>query len=178
VSKKLQSSSLTDKESVSNPVDPETTSNDLADQTLPRTDLDARETAIIPTRQLRRSKDNTDQLREEIKHKDDREIILVIRGIIERFVIPKDRKLTLGRSNARMRYVPDIDLTPYGALDRGVSRAHAQIWIENGDLYIEDMQSTNGTYVNNELIPANQPKRVSSGNELLLGRLAIQVLFR
>jgi hypothetical protein len=176
VNKKLQSSSLTDNESKSKSVDPETT--DPTDETLSRTNLDARETAVIPTRQLRRSSKNTDKLSEEIRHKDDREIILVIRGIIERFVIPKDRKLMLGRSNARMRFVPDIDLTPYGALDRGVSRAHAQIWIENGDLYIEDMESTNGTYINNEPVPPNQPKRVTSGNELMLGRLAIQVLFR
>ena len=176
MNKKLQSSSLTDNEPASKPVDPEPA--DPTDQTLPRTDLDARETAVIPTRQLRRSASSADTLREEIKHKDDREIILVIRGIIERFVIPKDRKLLLGRSNARMRFVPDIDLTPYGALDRGVSRTHARIWIENGDLYIEDMESTNGTYINNEPLPPNQPKRVTSGNELMLGRLAIQVLFR
>lgn len=38
-----------------------------------------------------------------------------------------------------------------------VSRQHAQIVRENGKFYIEDLQSRNGTYLNDTLIPDRQP---------------------
>lgn len=42
---------------------------------------------------------------------------------------------------------PDVKIgDPY------VSRRHAQILFENGKFYIEDLGSTNGTFVNNKLI--------------------------
>lgn len=134
-------------------------------------------TAVLSTRQLQRhvgrGADTSD-----LSPRDDREIILVIRGIIERFVVPSDRKITLGRADVKMRYVPDIDLTPYGALDRGVSREHARIWVDDGNLFISDNNSTNGTYIGGERLPAEAPTRLNKGDELMLGRLAIQILFR
>lgn len=157
---------------------PEHDNADKPDETIPRKALEGRETAIIPTRQLKRKSGNTDELKQELGATDEREIILVIRGIIERFVIPADRKLIIGRSNVKMRFVPDIDLTPYGALDRGVSRQHAHLWIEDEELYIEDNGSTNGTFLNARQLAPNTPAVVSSGNEIRLGRLSIQVLFR
>lgn len=36
-----------------------------------------------------------------------------------------------------------------------VSRRHAVFYIENGNIYIEDAGSVNGTFINNEKIPAN-----------------------
>lgn len=109
---------------------------------------------------------------------DESEIIFVIRGIVERIVIPKDGHITLGRSDPRARTRVDLDLTPYGALDRGVSREHVRMHIEDGKLYVTDLGSTNGTFLANVRLEAHKPTVLRKGDELLLGRLPIQVLFR
>lgn len=109
---------------------------------------------------------------------DESEIIFVIRGIVERVVIPKNGEITLGRSDPRTRTRVDLDLTPYGALDRGVSREHVRMHIADGKLYVTDLGSTNGTFLANVRLDANTPTALRKGDELLLGRLPIQVLFR
>lgn len=43
---------------------------------------------------------------------------------------------------------PDIDLTNLGALERGVSRRHALLRPTINKLYLIDLNSTNGTFVN------------------------------
>ncbi|MFW5691124.1 MAG: FHA domain-containing protein [Chloroflexota bacterium] len=107
-----------------------------------------------------------------------REIILVIRGIVERLVVPEDKPLVLGRSDARTGSTPDIDLTPYGALDRGVSRRHCRLYISEDVLYITDLNSTNGTYLSSARLEPHQPTPLRKGDDLMLGRLPMQVLFR
>lgn len=106
------------------------------------------------------------------------ELILVIRGIVERLTLPESQTIVLGRADARIRYMPDVDLTPYGALDRGVSREHARLHVEDGRIYITDLGSTNGTFLAGDQLQPNQPVMLRKGDELLLGRLPVQVLFR
>ena len=53
-----------------------------------------------------------------------------------------DRAVTIGRS-------PDCDIN---LQDTYLSSRHARVANDNGDLSIEDLGSTNGTYVNEELI--------------------------
>ncbi|HEX2621680.1 MAG TPA: FHA domain-containing protein [Phototrophicaceae bacterium] len=106
------------------------------------------------------------------------EIILVIRGMVERLVVKENKPIILGRSDMRTRFVPDIDLTPYGALDRGVSREHSRIHLEGDRLYISDLDSTNGTFLAGKRLDPNTPTLIRKGDELVLGRLAVQILFR
>jgi pSer/pThr/pTyr-binding forkhead associated (FHA) protein len=147
-------------------------------QTKPtRTEENRPETAILASTRLRRSgKGNISQ--GTISFGDQRELILVIRGIVERIVLPEDQSIVLGRSDARLRYHADVDLTPYGALDRGVSREHARVYTEEGHLYIVDMNSTNGTFLSGKRLEPNTPALLHKGDELLLGRLPVQILFR
>ncbi|MGB7159408.1 MAG: FHA domain-containing protein, partial [Tepidisphaeraceae bacterium] len=51
--------------------------------------------------------------------------------------------------------------------DRKVSKRHARLRCDGGDWYIEDMGSTNGTYVNGNRV--DRPRRVSEGDKLELG---------
>ena len=48
-----------------------------------------------------------------------------------------------------------------------VSRMHAKITIEAENLYVEDLNSTNSTYVNNKKI--TQKTKLVDGDELALG---------
>lgn len=106
-----------------------------------------------------------------------REVILLIRGMVERIVISEDTVFRLGRFEVA-KEDHDIDLTPYGAIDRGVSRVHAQFHLKEDRLYVTDLASTNGTFLANRKLPAYQPTVLRKGDELRLGRLSIQVLFR
>jgi hypothetical protein len=109
---------------------------------------------------------------------DTREVILVVRGMIERVMIREQAEVKLGRFEPAGRTMGELDLTPYGAMDRGVSRFHARIHIENNQLFITDMNSTNGTYIGGVKIAPNVATPLRKGDELTLGRLPIQVMFR
>ncbi len=106
------------------------------------------------------------------------EIILVIRGIVERVLLKEDEAVTLGRSDANARVRVGVDLTQYGAVDRGVSREHCQLHLKDGSIYVLDLGSTNGTFVGGKQLEPNKLHPLRKGEELVLGRLPVQVLFR
>lgn len=107
-----------------------------------------------------------------------RELIFIVRGMIERFMLHQHKEIKLGRFNPIQRKTNELDLTPYGATDRGVTRFHARIHIENNRLFITDMDSTNGTYMGGVKVPANTPTLLRKGDELMLGQLPIQIMYR
>lgn len=107
-----------------------------------------------------------------------REVILVIRGMIERLIISEKEPFKLGRFEPGRKQDNEIDLTPYGALDRGVSRVHAQLELRGNNLYVSDLGSTNGTYLAGARLEPNQPALLHKGDDLLIGRLSVQVMFR
>lgn len=53
-----------------------------------------------------------------------------------------------------------------------VSRVHAKLTVENGDLYIENLSTTNFTYVNNIRIPQGKVK-LSVNDEVGLGGIVV-----
>lgn len=107
-----------------------------------------------------------------------RELLLIIRGMIERVVMQEDTIVKLGRFEPATRQAYEVDLTSYGAMDRGVSRFHAWIHLQGEQLYITDNKSTNGTYLRHVKVVPNVATILRKGDELILGRLPIQVMFR
>lgn len=150
------------------------------------------DTAILPkdgafARQLEHHAQTTPTSTEDSSPKEDtkpfasgeqREVILLIRGMVERLVVSEGKMVKVGRFEMGAKKNEEVDLTPYGALDRGVSRLHAQFHIENSRLYLTDLGSTNGTYISGKRLEPYQSTLVPKGAELLMGRLIIQVLFR
>lgn len=124
------------------------------------------------------SDDDENQLQGTTTLGEKREVILLIRGMAERVVMQEGIIYKLGRFELGLSAPDEIDLTPYGAMDRGVSRVHAQLHLENDRLYITDLSSTNGTYVSGNKVEPNTPTALRKGDELLLGRLQVQILFR
>ena len=58
--------------------------------------------------------------------------------------------------------------TVQGALvSRTVSRIHAKLYMEEDRLYVEDYNSTNGTYVNRRLLPMNTPAELHPGDRVV-----------
>lgn len=64
---------------------------------------------------------------------------------------------------------PDIDVSGFPNSEV-VSRVHADIRVEAGMYYIEDMGSSNGTYVNHVPLPAGNRHRLRAGDRLALGK--------
>jgi hypothetical protein len=82
------------------------------------------------------------------------------------------------------RYIPDsptqpeIDLNPYGGLEKGVSRMHAIIRRTLQGLTIQDMASSNGTWLGGARLQPYLASPLKSGSRLQLGQLFIDIRFR
>lgn len=85
--------------------------------------------------------------------------------------------MVLGRGDPDHNVFPEIDLTPFHAYTHGVSRRHAIINVREGRITVKDLDSTNGTKLNEfDLLPGTE-YRLRHGDELTLGQLKLQVLF-
>lgn len=94
---------------------------------------------------------------------------------ITRYV--RKRPIILGRQETGGLTREDVDLHPYRGRERGVSRRHARIYARDGELYIEDLRSSNGTQLNGEPLEPLQPYQLHDGDELILGRMMVWVNF-
>jgi len=79
----------------------------------------------------------------------------------------------LGREDAPSNNYPEVDLGPHGALQEGVGRRHARMFVLAGQVQIEDLESTNGTIVNRQKLPPRQGRVVNVGDEIRLGKLVL-----
>lgn len=66
-----------------------------------------------------------------------------------------------------------IDLKPYNGIDLGVSRRHLKLLPTPTELIAIDLQSTNGTYLNERLLYPKTPYRLADGDVLSLGKLEL-----
>jgi len=88
-----------------------------------------------------------------------------------------DKKgFTLGRAVEGQTILPDVDLNPYDAFSEGVSRMHVSLRIANGDVFISDLGSSNGTKINGQKVAPHVEYRINHGDMIILGKLKIQVL--
>jgi hypothetical protein len=76
----------------------------------------------------------------------------------------------IGRWDADNGIFPDVDLDAHDP-DAKVSRRHARIIFRNGIYTIEDLGSTNGTFINRgrRLLPGN-PQALNEGDEIIVGK--------
>jgi pSer/pThr/pTyr-binding forkhead associated (FHA) protein len=86
--------------------------------------------------------------------------------------IPVKDEVVIGREDPISEIFPDLDLTGFGGMEKGVSRKHAVIHRSGADYTVEDMGSTNGTYVNRKKVLPNVPQAIKPGDELRFGKLA------
>jgi pSer/pThr/pTyr-binding forkhead associated (FHA) protein len=77
-------------------------------------------------------------------------------------LLSDDDRFVIGRDSTRCdEYEAVVD-------DVRASRAHAAIFAKDGVAFIEDLASSNGTYVNDERIAA--PTALSDDDEVRIGR--------
>ena len=92
--------------------------------------------------------------------------------------IESQNEITLGRLSEGQDILPDIDLTPFQAYANGVSRLHAVLKQEGKRVFVMDLGSSNGTYLNGKRLTPNVDQTLNHGDMLALGKLKIQILLR
>jgi pSer/pThr/pTyr-binding forkhead associated (FHA) protein len=105
-------------------------------------------------------------------------IIVRVRDAPEPLIVQPAKRTVLGRQDANSVQKPDIDLSPYGALEKGVSRIHAVIARSEGTLTLTDMGSVNGTHLNGQRLMPDEPRVLRDGDEIRLGKLVAHVYFK
>lgn len=139
--------------------------------------LDLDESLLLEALNKRQALDENTDLG-EVKFSKAREVLLLTDSGLRRIELRNDTSYLLGRFNSTKPRSNHIDLVPFGAQERGVSRIHAQIHMEDDVLYITDMESTNGTYLDGVRLLPNQQHRIRQKSDILLGRLHIQVMYK
>lgn len=92
-------------------------------------------------------------------------------------VQPRQSDTILGRRSLDSVMVPDVDLSPYGASEKGVSRLHASVRRQEQTLVLSDLGSINHTYLNGQLLHVHEVRVLHDGDEIRLGRLVINAYF-
>lgn len=90
---------------------------------------------------------------------------------------PLSKELSIGRLDAASATFPDVDLTSYGGLEKGVSRRHAKIIRQDNEIFIEDLGSVNGTLLNGQSLTPYLQYPLNSGDEVQLGNLVLRLRF-
>ncbi len=88
----------------------------------------------------------------------------------------EQKEFTLGRISDNQPIEPDVDLAPYKAFDNGVSRLHAVIRYNEGNVVLVDLGSSNGSYINGIRVMPNIEHPLRHGDILALGKLKMQVI--
>jgi len=92
-------------------------------------------------------------------------------------VLPPAGELLLGRRDPMRGIFPDLDLTADGGIEKGVSRQHARILQKEGKVFIEDVGSANGTFLNNQRLMPYLPYPLRDGDRIRIGKLELEIHF-
>ncbi|MBA3868644.1 MAG: FHA domain-containing protein [Anaerolineae bacterium] len=82
-------------------------------------------------------------------------------------------RLILGRQANHMADRPDLDLGRFKAAEHGISRIHATLECNEAGVYLMDLGSRNGTYVNGQTLAAFSPCYLNHGDVLRFGKLTV-----
>jgi hypothetical protein len=98
-------------------------------------------------------------------------------GTTPMMVYPKN-EIIMGRRDPNTGGMPDVDLTSYAGYRMGVSRRHAAIRLQEKQLNLSDLGSSNGTFLNGTRLNAHRPYQVRDGDEIRLGQMVLRVYFQ
>ncbi|MBZ0306634.1 MAG: FHA domain-containing protein [Anaerolineae bacterium] len=103
-------------------------------------------------------------------------LILYVVGQKQPLVLRNITKVILGRQPDPMA-TSVVDLVDYGAYTLGVSRQHARILTSNTGYLIEDLNSANGTFINEKRLSEHETHALRNGDFLRLGQMLFFVYF-
>jgi pSer/pThr/pTyr-binding forkhead associated (FHA) protein len=90
-------------------------------------------------------------------------------------LLSADREILVGRLDAAHGIFPELDMTTDGGLEQGVSRRHARVYTRDGTCFVEDLDSTNGTFLNDERVTPYLPYAFRDSDSLMFGTMRTKV---
>ena len=98
---------------------------------------------------------------------------LVVAGTGATLTLPQKGEVLIGRADPQVTPQPDVDLGPHGGRQAGVSRHHARLLYYADGWLLEDLNSTNGTFVNSVPVEPGQPVQVRTGDILRCSQVTL-----
>ena len=99
---------------------------------------------------------------------------LIVEADNQEFDLSGKDVIIIGREDAVSNIYPDVDMTPHGGEEGGVSRLHARIFVENGQYMLEDENSTNFTFLNRQRLAGKEPTPLHDNDEVRFGRVLLR----
>ncbi len=87
------------------------------------------------------------------------------------------KEINIGRLDATSATFPEIDLTEDQGLAKGVSRRHAKITRKGDSLFLEDLGSLNGTFLNGRRLTPYLPHALKDKDEIRMSKLSLTIHF-
>ena len=95
-----------------------------------------------------------------------------------RIELPMSKEVIIGRLDAGRAIFPDVDLSNEQGIEMGVSRRHARISRRENQIFIQDLDSLNGTFLNATRLVPDLPYPLKDGDEVQIGKLLLTVRFK
>jgi pSer/pThr/pTyr-binding forkhead associated (FHA) protein len=95
-----------------------------------------------------------------------------------RIELPLSKEVVIGRLDASHAVFPDVDLSNEQGAEKGVSRRHARISRRDDQVFIEDLNSLNGTFLNSTRLVADLTYPLKSNDQVQLGKLVLTVVLK
>ncbi|WP_168626570.1 MULTISPECIES: FHA domain-containing protein [unclassified Cryobacterium] len=89
--------------------------------------------------------------------------------------VTMDATTVLGRNPAANERWPDAQLLQVDDAQKTVSKTHAALELVDEELWIHDLASTNGVWVDDQRVEPGERMRVHPGQEVSLGRFNLRV---
>src|SRR5258708_21073358 len=98
---------------------------------------------------------------------------LIVEADNQEFDLSGKDTIVIGREDAVSNIFPDVDLTPHGGEEGGVSRLHARIFFDYGQDMLGADNSTNFTFLQRQKLTAKTPTPLHHHHEINLGRILL-----
>jgi len=85
---------------------------------------------------------------------------------------------TIGRHDPKREISPDIDLAVFNAGNHGVSRLHANLRCTKQKVYLQDLNSVNGTYYKGKRLAPSVYVEVKTDQVVQFGTLQLYIVFQ
>ncbi len=98
---------------------------------------------------------------------------MVVAGTGTTLLLPQQGEVLIGRGDPHVTPSPDVDLGPHGGSQAGVSRRHARLLYAAEGWMLEDLNSTNGTFLNSAPVLPGQPVSIRTGDILRCSQVTL-----
>jgi hypothetical protein len=93
-------------------------------------------------------------------------------------IVTRNMEFFLGRKTEGFNSDNLIDLNPFGALDQGVSRRHVRIYRAGDSYRCMDLESRNGSWIDNQHLVPKVAYSISTRTQLRLGNFTLFLAYR